>query len=110
MRLPPRSASPARGVEPTGREIGSVAVRPGGDIDLVALCIGERPPPRRMLVIDDVATSGKRGYDARLGLIVRDVDVDMDPIPLGARRIHLLEPDRRSLERGSITSSSSICR
>jgi hypothetical protein len=33
--------------------------------------------------------------DARLGLVVRHGDVDVDPIALRARRVHLLEPERR---------------
>src|SRR5688500_6693232 len=76
----------------------SVAVWPGGDIDLVALGVGQCPPLRRTLVIDYVAAGRKRRRDAHLRLVVRHIDIDMDPVALRARRVHLLEPERRPLE------------
>jgi hypothetical protein len=31
----------------------------------------------------------------RLGLVVRHPDIEVDPVALRARRVHLLEPERR---------------
>src|SRR2546425_6193573 len=58
----------------------SVAVGPAGDVDLVALGVGQGPPPGRVLVADYVAAGGKRRRDARLRLVVRHIDIDVDPV------------------------------
>src|SRR4029453_8714914 len=84
----------------TERPRSSVAVRPRSDVGLVALCIGQGPPLGRVLIAHQVTTSGEGRRDARLRLVVRHVDIDVDPVALGARRVHLLEPERRPLEAG----------
>src|SRR5262249_6794909 len=70
-----------------------VALQPGAHADLVALGVGEHPERRRRLGADERAASVERGPDPRLTLVVRDRDVEMDPVALPARLIHLLEPD-----------------
>lgn len=49
---------------------------PDGQVDLVALSIGEGPPLGCVRVADQVAAGGERGRDARLHLVVGQVDVD----------------------------------
>src|SRR5687768_10689145 len=71
------SSTPARHPTSTLGKAGSVAVWPGGDIDLVALGVGEGPPFGRVLVADHATTSGDRRRDARLGLVVRDIEIDV---------------------------------
>ena len=44
-----------------------------------------------------MATGRDRGCDTSLGLVVRHKEIDVDPVPLRARGIHLLEPERWSL-------------
>ena len=78
----------------------SVLVRPRGNVDLVALGVGQGPPPGCVVVVDDVTTRGDRRRDPRLRLVMRHVEIDVDPVALRARRVHLLEPDGRILPMG----------
>ena len=40
------------------------------------------------------AAGGDRRVDPRMRRLVRHVDVEVDPVALRPRRVHLLEPDR----------------
>src|SRR5215472_18687413 len=77
------------------RPAGSVAVLPGSQADFVALGVGEHPPRRRELVAHQVASGGNRCRYPLPGMVVRHPDIEMYPVALLTRRVHLLEPDRR---------------
>src|SRR5512132_4626380 len=77
-----------------------VAALPGGDAGLVALGVGQDPEGGGLGVVDEPAAGGQGGLDAALGLVVGDRDVEVDPVALEARGVHLLEPDRRGLADG----------
>ena len=81
---------------------GRLTTSQGGHVDFVAFGVGQRPPIRRVVVADQVAASGDRSRDPRFGLIVRDGDVDVDAVALRARRVHLLEPERRPAAVGIV--------
>src|SRR6266850_2478202 len=73
----------------------SVPALRGGDVDLVARRIGQRPPRRRELVAHHVPAGGERRRDPDLGLLVRHPDRDVDrTAAVLARLVHLLEPER----------------
>src|SRR5580700_9122309 len=76
---------------------GSLSVAPGrrGDVDLVALGVGERPPRGRRVA--DHPPAGREGRgDARPSQFGRHPDVDVEAVALRAGRVHVLEPDRRT--------------
>jgi cellulose biosynthesis protein BcsQ len=74
-----------------------VPALPGGDARLVALGVGQHPERRCLGVVGQPPTRRQRGPDARLRLVVRHRDIEVDPVPLRPRLVHLLEPDRRPL-------------
>src|SRR5262249_18045205 len=72
----------------------SVAAHRGGDVGLVACCVGQRPPCRRVLVAHHPAAGGECRCDARLRLLVRHPYRDVDrATAVRARLIHSLEPE-----------------
>src|ERR687891_1281618 len=73
---------------------GLVLVGPRCDVDLVPLCVCEGPPLGRVRVADQVAAGRESRRHARLRFVLRDVDIDVDPVALRTRRVHLLEPER----------------
>ena len=97
-----------------GGRSGALAGRPellaadrDGDVDLVALGVGERPPLRRSGVVDDAPAGGEGGRDARLRLVVRDEDVDVGAVALGAAGRATLGWGQRLLgaDRQEVTAS-----
>ena len=54
----------------------------------------------RERVVDEPAPGRQRRRDSRLRLIVWDPDVEMDSVALRPRRVHVLEPDRRTAGSG----------
>src|SRR2546430_8617125 len=74
-------------------QVASSGCHPGGHASFVALRVGEDPPAGRVLVADELAARGEGGLDARLGLLERHPDVEVDPVAPGARGVHLLEVD-----------------
>jgi len=74
-----------------------VPALPGRDAGLVALRIGQHPERRCLGVVGQPPARRQRGPDPRLRLVVRHRDIEVDPIPLRPRLVHLLEPDRRPL-------------
>ena len=66
-----------------------------GEVDFVAFRVGEGPPSECVFLTDDVATDGERGCDALVDLVVGQVDIDVSPVALWTRRVHLLERERR---------------
>ena len=68
---------------------------PDSQIDFVAFRVSKSPPPRRVLVTDHAASGSNRGSDAAFDLVVREVNVDVNPVALRAGCIHLLEPECR---------------
>src|SRR5918996_6591919 len=79
---------------------GLVLVGPRCDVDLVPLGVCEGPPLGRVRVADQVAACRESRRHARLGLVLRDIEIDVDPVALRARRVHLLEPERRAWQEG----------
>jgi len=74
----------ARG--PAARPYGpSVGIHPTAHAGLVALRVGQDPPRGRVLVGDQASARADRCRDARLGLIVRHVDIHVNAIALRAR-------------------------
>jgi hypothetical protein len=49
-------------------------------------------------VVDDPTTGSQGRLDACLCLVLGQVQIDVDVVALGSGSVHLLEPDRRSLE------------
>lgn len=68
---------------------------PDGEVDLIALGVGKRPPVGGVRVVDHVPARGEGGCDTRLHLVARHVEVDMDAVPLRPWGIHLLEREGR---------------
>jgi hypothetical protein len=70
---------------------------PDREVSFVALGIGESPPAGRVGAADDPAADRERGVNPGLNLVVRHVDVDVEAVAPGPRRLHLLEPETRPL-------------
>src|SRR6516165_9048644 len=73
---------------------------PGADAYLIALGIGEYPERRGKGVVDQPAARGHGGAHPGLGLVVGHRDVEVHPVALRARGVHLLEPHGRQLLGG----------
>src|SRR5512132_3714214 len=58
----------------------SVATDPGGEVDLVALGVGQRPPHRGEPVADQGAAGCQCGGHAGFSLVVREADVDVNAV------------------------------
>ena len=74
-----------------------VPALPGRDAGLVPLRVGEHPERRRLRVVGQPPARRQRGPDPRLRLVVRHGYIEVNPVALRPRRVHLLEPDRRPL-------------
>ena len=77
----------------------SIPSLPCADAGLIALGVGQHPKRRCRIVGQQAAARRDRRVDPCAGRLVRHVDVDVDPIALRPRRIHLLEPDCRTTRR-----------
>src|SRR6266511_1567506 len=75
----------------------AVPALPGRDARFVAFGVGQDPEGGRRTVGDEYPARGERGLDPAGRLVMRDRDVEVDPVTLRARLAHLLEPDRRAL-------------
>src|SRR5665648_1294290 len=89
------SGASGREVMP-GVQARSVPGLPGANAGLVALGIGEHPERRCPAIADQPAARRDRCGHPLLRDVVRHRDVQVDPVALGARDVHLLEPDRRA--------------
>src|SRR5207249_10200003 len=70
------------------------AARNGCDVGLVPGRVGERPPRLRELIAHHATARGERRLDARLGLLSRHPDADVDRAEaVLARLLHRLEPE-----------------
>jgi hypothetical protein len=95
-RLPTPSPALARCAGQTVR--GSrVAALPRADTDLVAFGVGHHPERGCFGVVAQDPAGGDGRVDAAGRLVVRDRYVEVDAVALRPWRIHLLEPDRRTL-------------
>ena len=103
-RTTARSARSFPATGPTG-PVTRVPALPGRDAGLVALGVGQHPERRSLRVVDQRPARRQRGPDPRLRLVVRHRHVEVDPVPLRPRRVHLLEPDRRPCPSGSTSAS-----
>ncbi len=74
-----------------------VPALPGRDARLVPLRVGQHPERRCLRVVGQPPARRQRGADPCLRLVVRHRDIQVDPVALRPRRVHLLEPDRRPL-------------
>ena len=90
---PARSAARARSRSGSG----DTWLSPDRQVSFVALGIGESPPAGRVDVANDPAAGRERGVNPGLHLVVRHIDVDVEAVAPGPRRVHLLEPERRPL-------------
>ena len=73
----------------------SAAVLPRADARLVALGIGEDPERPGAGRTHERSAGRDRRRHPLLGNVVGDRDIEVDAIALGARLVHLLEPERR---------------
>src|SRR5512146_1903670 len=77
-----------------------VAVGPGADAYLVAFRVRQGPERPGEGIIDEPAAGGQGGTHPGLCLVVGHRDVEMDPVSLCPRAVHLLEPDGGELPGG----------
>ena len=93
---------PVAGASPESSSLVSASlfagVRPRGNVHLVALGIGERPPLWRVCVAGDAATGSHGRIDAGLCLVLGQVQIDVDAVALRSRSVQLLEPEGWPLE------------
>src|ERR1022692_1050601 len=105
LTAPARSAGPAPTIVRSYSDRDGAAtmprpaawLSPDGQVGFVALGIGESPPAGRVGVADDPAAGRERGVYPGLYQVVRQVDVDVEAVAPGPRRLRLLEPERRPL-------------
>ena len=80
-------------------------VAPWGEVDLVALGVGECPPVGCVCIVHDAAPGCEGGGQASFDLVAGYIEVEVDGVALRAGRVDLLDLDVRA-ERARVAEIS----